>query len=79
MRPPSNHPVPKTTTSVEAEKEEEEKIILQEEDAPHALAYDWSSRKKWVLLTVVAVCQTSKSTVLLYLVAPLLLPGAGSG
>lgn len=38
------------------------KRILTEEDEEgnKKLAYSWSSRKKWLLLTVVAICQTSK-------------------
>lgn len=35
------------------------KPILQEEDAPENTAYAWSNKKKWTLLTVVALCQTS--------------------
>ncbi|PSN67410.1 MFS general substrate transporter [Corynespora cassiicola Philippines] len=33
--------------------------VLHEEDAYEKTAYAWSSRKKWILLTVVAFCQTS--------------------
>jgi hypothetical protein len=37
------------------------KRVLREEDAFEKLAYAWSDRKKWTLLTVVAICQTSES------------------
>jgi hypothetical protein len=36
------------------------KRVLGEEDAYNQLAHAWPLRKKWLLLTVVAVCQTSK-------------------
>ncbi|KAF2242474.1 MFS general substrate transporter [Trematosphaeria pertusa] len=35
------------------------KRVLREEDAFEKTAYAWSTRKKWILLTVVALCQTS--------------------
>ncbi|KAF2791094.1 MFS general substrate transporter [Melanomma pulvis-pyrius CBS 109.77] len=35
------------------------KRVLREEDAFEKTAYAWPARKKWVLLTVVALCQTS--------------------
>lgn len=35
------------------------KRILREEDAFEKTAYAWSTRKKWILLTIVAICQTS--------------------
>jgi hypothetical protein len=38
------------------------KRYLTEGLAYDHLAYAWSSRKKWFLLTIVAVCQTSKCT-----------------
>ncbi|ORY08753.1 putative MFS multidrug transporter [Clohesyomyces aquaticus] len=35
------------------------KLVLQEEDAFEATGYAFSSKKKWWILTVVALCQTS--------------------
>jgi hypothetical protein len=35
------------------------KRVLREEDAFEKTAYAWSPRKKWMLLTIVAICQTS--------------------
>jgi MFS family permease len=35
------------------------KRVLREQDAVECTAYAWSTRKKWILLTVVALCQTS--------------------
>jgi hypothetical protein len=35
------------------------KNVLAEEDAFEKTAYAWSTKKKWTLLTVVAICQTS--------------------
>ena len=35
------------------------KRVLREEDAFEKTAYAWSLKKKWTLLTVVALCQTS--------------------
>lgn len=34
------------------------RVLLEEENLDKT-AYAWSSRKKWILLTVVALCQTS--------------------
>lgn len=34
------------------------RVLIEEENADKT-AYAWSSRKKWILLTVVALCQTS--------------------
>lgn len=35
------------------------KIVLDEHTSRHATAYAWSTKKKWILLTVVAFCQVS--------------------
>jgi hypothetical protein len=35
------------------------KRVLHEEDAFHKTAYAWSTKKKWAILSVVALCQTS--------------------
>ncbi|KAF2738507.1 MFS general substrate transporter [Polyplosphaeria fusca] len=35
------------------------KPVLRVDDAPEATAFYWSAKKKWILLTVVALCQTS--------------------
>ncbi|KAF2703015.1 MFS general substrate transporter [Pleomassaria siparia CBS 279.74] len=35
------------------------KRVLRDEDAFEVTAYAWSIKKKWILLTVVALCQTS--------------------
>lgn len=36
-------------------------LILNEANAIEHTAYQWSSNKKWAVLTVVALCQTSMS------------------
>ncbi|KAF2659301.1 MFS general substrate transporter [Lophiostoma macrostomum CBS 122681] len=35
------------------------KRVLREEDVFHKTAYAWSTKKKWAILSVVALCQTS--------------------
>jgi hypothetical protein len=35
------------------------KLVLRVEDAWEKTAYAWSDKKKWALLSVVAICQTS--------------------
>ncbi|KAF2022022.1 MFS multidrug transporter [Aaosphaeria arxii CBS 175.79] len=35
------------------------KVVLREEDAFDKTAYAWSPRRKWIMLTIVAICQTS--------------------
>ena len=35
------------------------KRVLRQEDAFHKTAYSWSNKKKWAILSVVALCQTS--------------------
>ncbi|WWC95274.1 hypothetical protein V866_002133 [Kwoniella sp. B9012] len=37
----------------------EGRIVLQEEDAPEALGYTWSTRKKWLTLSVIFIVQCS--------------------
>jgi hypothetical protein len=37
-------------------------FILDEANAIEHTAYRWSQQKKWAVLTVVALCQTSMST-----------------
>jgi len=36
-------------------------LVLNEANAIEHTAYQWSSHKKWAVLTVVALCQTSMS------------------
>jgi hypothetical protein len=36
------------------------KRYLTEALAYDSLAYAWSDKKKWIMLTIVAICQTSK-------------------
>lgn len=53
---PNNSPRPSTV-----QNETDGPLVLNEANAFKHTAYNFSSRKKWAVLTVVALCQTSMS------------------
>jgi hypothetical protein len=54
-------PLDSNTSSSAAAAEHNASLILNEANAFEHTAYNFSNRKKWAVLTVVALCQTSMS------------------
>jgi hypothetical protein len=54
-------PVDSNLTSATAPVNPNGPLILNEANSIEQTAYAWSNKKKWAVLTVVALCQTSMS------------------
>jgi hypothetical protein len=54
-------PLDSNVTSSAAPADQNATLILNEANAFEHTAYNFSNRKKWAVLTVVALCQTSMS------------------
>lgn len=59
LRHPSSSSSTQPITAANTNNNGANRAVLTEQDNFDKTAYEWSTRKKWILLTVVALCQTS--------------------